>query len=132
MRKTLEVREAFVGSYCGNHGRSTVDITCPFCDTTQTAYVWSIRGGGKKCEGYNCDTMLTGTGRALKLFPELNDKQFSLLKDIRQLKRAEIGDTWSPNKRILKSLVNKGYVTHGKNQGDGYSLTELAEKYFNE
>lgn len=36
------------------HGRSTVDIECPFCSTIFTAYIWSIHGGGKRCENSEC------------------------------------------------------------------------------
>ncbi len=31
-------------------GRSYYFITCPFCGVEVKAYVWSISGGGKKCE----------------------------------------------------------------------------------
>lgn len=136
MRKILEEREAIVGSYYGKHGRSTVDITCPFCSTTTTAYVWSIRGGGKMCDGSKCDTMLTGTGKAQKLFPKLTAAQIEVLKDIHQFVCADIGDGWYPNKRVLKGLEKKGYITYGKfppNQPPrelGYFTTELGKAYF--
>ena len=32
-------------------GRSTVWITCPFCDTKVEAYIWSLAGSGKRCPG---------------------------------------------------------------------------------
>lgn len=137
MRRTQETREAIIGSYYSSHGRSTVDVTCPFCNTTQTAYVWSIRGGGKLCEGYKCDTMLTGDGRAKKLFPKLTEKQYELLKDIHQFILGEVGDGWHPNKRMLSSLMQKGYITYGKLympngefKGVGYFVTELGKAYF--
>ena len=31
------------------HGRSTVVITCPFCDCDVEAYCWSLAGSGKRC-----------------------------------------------------------------------------------
>ena len=34
------------------HGKSTVDVLCPFCKEKTTAFVWSLSGGGKRCE--NC------------------------------------------------------------------------------
>lgn len=30
-------------------GRSTVIITCPFCNADIEAYAWSLAGGGKRC-----------------------------------------------------------------------------------
>lgn len=30
-------------------GRSIVWITCPFCGTEVTAYLWSLAGSGKRC-----------------------------------------------------------------------------------
>jgi hypothetical protein len=37
-------------NYRPRMGRSSVDVTCPFCKAVTTAYVWSLAGGGKKCE----------------------------------------------------------------------------------
>ena len=31
-------------------GRSTVIITCPFCDVRTEAYLWSLAGSGKRCD----------------------------------------------------------------------------------
>ena len=31
-------------------GRTRVDLRCPFCKATVTAYVWSLSGGGKRCD----------------------------------------------------------------------------------
>lgn len=42
------------------HGRSTIWITCPVCDTEVEAYLWSLSGSGKKCPG--CDAIHTGWG----------------------------------------------------------------------
>lgn len=137
MRKILEERDADVGAYCGEHGRSTVDIKCPFCSTVTTAYVWSIRGGGKMCNGHNCDTMLTGTGKAQKLFPKLTEAQLEVLKDVHQFVCADIGDGWYPNRRVLKGLEKKGYIAYGKFPPNkpprelGYFTTELGKAYLN-
>jgi hypothetical protein len=31
-------------------GKSYIMIECPFCSKVVKAYVWSLAGGGKKCE----------------------------------------------------------------------------------
>lgn len=31
------------------HGRSTIEIVCPFCCKRVTAYKWSMAGCGKRC-----------------------------------------------------------------------------------
>lgn len=135
MRKVLEERVVNVGTYHGTHGRSTVDLTCPFCGTTTTAYVWSIQGSGKMCEGSNCDTMLTGTGKAQKLFPNLTEKQFEVLKEINQYRCTQVGDGWYPNKRVLKNLITKGYVEYGRWPPNepfrevGYFVSDLGKSY---
>ncbi len=38
-------------------GRSRVEITCPCCGLTQWAYLWSLAGGGKRCENKVCRAM---------------------------------------------------------------------------
>lgn len=45
-------------------GRSRVIIECPFCQTQFAAYIWSISGGGKKCENKKCGAMHTSFGVA--------------------------------------------------------------------
>jgi hypothetical protein len=40
-------------------GRSTVWITCPYCDVEVEAYVWSLAGSGKRCE---CGALHTSIG----------------------------------------------------------------------
>ena len=32
-------------------GRSSIDISCPFCKTVVEAYLWSLAGSGKRCPG---------------------------------------------------------------------------------
>jgi len=36
------------------HGSSSIDIECPFCGTTSTAFLWSLYGGGKVCVNKAC------------------------------------------------------------------------------
>lgn len=45
----VESRQNKKHTYRSKFGRSTVDIDCPFCGVTTTAYVWSLSGSGKKC-----------------------------------------------------------------------------------
>ena len=42
---------------CGGYGRilrgmgkTRVELTCPFCKVPVTAYLWSLAGGGKRCD----------------------------------------------------------------------------------
>jgi len=44
-----------------DHGKSSVDIKCPFCGSITTAYLWSLAGSGKKCECGAKHTYLNGT-----------------------------------------------------------------------
>lgn len=46
--------ETRVHTYYGHrarHGKSSIMIICPFCDTHTEAYTWSLAGSGKKCDG---------------------------------------------------------------------------------
>lgn len=45
-------------------GRTRVKIECPFCLSTFWAYVWSISGGGKKCENKACGAIHGSMGAA--------------------------------------------------------------------
>lgn len=47
-------------------GRTSIDITCPFCGETVTAYVWSLSGGGKRCP---CGAKHGSTGLSRKNKP---------------------------------------------------------------
>lgn len=38
-------------------GRSTVFVTCPFCEVETECFTWSIHGSGKRCE---CGAILGG------------------------------------------------------------------------
>lgn len=44
-------------NYRNDFGRAHGTIACPFCHHKQTAYVWSMAGGGKRCE--HCNIMMT-------------------------------------------------------------------------
>lgn len=52
--------------YAGDseHGRSTQEVVCPFCNRTVKVYLWSFYGSGKKCD---CGVVLVPyMGRRLK------------------------------------------------------------------
>lgn len=55
-RRTYETRG---GS--SRNGRSTVVIVCPWCTAHVTAYLWSLAGGGKRCD---CGALFGSTGTA--------------------------------------------------------------------
>ncbi len=46
-------------------GKSFCRITCPFCHTAVTAYIWSLAGGGKRCPG--CGAMHGNYGTTAKV-----------------------------------------------------------------
>jgi hypothetical protein len=52
-----------IHGYRSVHGSSYGYITCPFCKSEVKVYIWSLRGGGKKCD---CGAMLTSFGKAYK------------------------------------------------------------------
>lgn len=41
-----------------------VYFNCPWCETEIKAYVWSLNGGGKRCE---CGAIFSGRGHGYKL-----------------------------------------------------------------
>ena len=45
------------------HGRSTLLITCPFCDQEVTVFIWSFRSVGKSC---GCGALIDSVGFAHK------------------------------------------------------------------
>ena len=45
-------------------GRSFVYITCPFCEVRVKAYIWSLAGGGKRCD---CGALHDNMGRSHRL-----------------------------------------------------------------
>ncbi|MGY6452267.1 hypothetical protein ACXIVA_20390 [Vibrio parahaemolyticus] len=135
MRKVLEERATEVVGRVSEHGNSTMDVLCPFCEKITTAFIWSISANGKVCETEDCDVILY-RDTAHKLFPKITEKQREVLKDLCQFKCASIGDGWHPNRRVLKSLLDKGLVAYGKwppNEAVreiGYYPTELGKRYF--
>jgi hypothetical protein len=40
-------------------GKSRIEIKCPFCQIYLWAYVWSLSGGGKRCD---CGALIGGSG----------------------------------------------------------------------
>lgn len=55
----VEQREYTVLSRTDRVGRSSVDIRCPFCSTVVMAFIWSLCGGGKRCD---CGAMFGSIG----------------------------------------------------------------------
>jgi hypothetical protein len=51
--------------YRSEFGRSSIRIECPFCGTITRAYVWSLAGSGKKCDG--CDAQFASFGMAYRI-----------------------------------------------------------------
>jgi hypothetical protein len=45
----IEKREYTYINLSRKRGRSSILITCPFCERKVVAYVWSLAGSGKKC-----------------------------------------------------------------------------------
>lgn len=52
------------------NGRTCVRTSCPFCTQSLLIYVWSLRGGGKRCENRDCGAMLGSGGTAYRLIAE--------------------------------------------------------------
>ena len=50
---------------CDGSGRTKILIRCPFCLSEFWAYVWSLCGGGKKCENLACGALHGSTGGAV-------------------------------------------------------------------
>lgn len=55
-------------------GKSYIYITCGWCGAETKAYVWSLAGGGKKCD--ECPAVHNSIGLA-----ELKDVDFKKFKD---------------------------------------------------
>lgn len=45
-------------------GRTSLDIRCPFCEQRVTAFLWSLSGGGKRCD---CGAIFSARNTAYKL-----------------------------------------------------------------
>lgn len=48
-------------------GKTRIRIECPFCIGSSWAYVWSLCGGGKRCEYKDCRALFGSTGQAHRL-----------------------------------------------------------------
>lgn len=117
MRLHIDEKKFEVVGSLSEHGSSTVDIECPFCKTITTAYIWSISGSGKYCDG--CDTMLYRSGTAQKMMPVMSEAQEEIIKDLHQFKVATPDAGWRPSKRSINSLIKKGLVINGIYRVDG-------------
>lgn len=53
------------GGYQARMGRSSFLIRCPFCGGESRTFIWSIAGGGKRCEVRGCDALFGSTGSAV-------------------------------------------------------------------
>lgn len=53
-RSDNAAREFKVLRHRSEMGKSRVEIECPFCRTRFWAFIWSISGGGKRCENKEC------------------------------------------------------------------------------
>jgi hypothetical protein len=52
-------------------GRTTIIIHCPFCRSEVTAYLWSLAGGGKRCD---CGALFSGYGLAYRWKPVATER----------------------------------------------------------
>ena len=48
-------------------GRSWIEFPCPFCQWAVVAYVWSISGGGKRCDNKQCRAIFGSDGNGHRL-----------------------------------------------------------------
>jgi hypothetical protein len=49
----------------GGHGTSYCYVDCPFCGTATKAFIWSMSGGGKKCDNKECRAMHVSYGNSV-------------------------------------------------------------------
>ena len=63
-KEECEKRDYKMWQGFSEHGKSTVDIDCPFCGDTVQAFIWSLRGCGKRC---GCGALFGAFGSAYKL-----------------------------------------------------------------
>lgn len=53
------------------HGRSQGQVKCPCCCSITDIYIWSFRGGGKRCS--NCNVLLGSMGAYVGIEEITND-----------------------------------------------------------
>lgn len=70
--KNVEQKDFIATLFDRKHGKSTIKIVCPFCDTKFFAYIWSLAGIGKRCP--DCGAMFGSGGVAYKR-RDLNERQ---------------------------------------------------------
>lgn len=64
----VEVRDyAASRGHARASGRSFMIISCPFCGANVKAFIWSIRGGGKRCD---CGAMHSWIGHTYRIKAE--------------------------------------------------------------
>lgn len=68
-RSPQAVKRYLSGPVIPKSGGSYFNLTCPFCGTHNRAYIWSIAGGGKKCENKTCRAKFDSFGNAYPRIP---------------------------------------------------------------
>lgn len=53
-----ESRPLYVKNVISEFGRSRGTATCPFCGRDNIVYLWSLSGGGKRCQNHDCRAFL--------------------------------------------------------------------------
>lgn len=61
-------------SHGSRQGRSTTTFACPWCKAEVVAFVWSLCGGGKRCD---CGAIFGGSGQGYRLTAEAAPRQSS-------------------------------------------------------
>jgi len=62
-----------LGYHSMPNGRSYIYIRCPFCGAEVKAYIWSLAGSGKKCDG--CNAQFASFGMAFKVIEKSKRKK---------------------------------------------------------
>ena len=59
LMNTIRRKYRVLGRTSSPCGQTTITIRCPWCDSSFTAYVWSLAGSGKRCP--SCGSLHTST-----------------------------------------------------------------------